>query len=182
MPANLEEFLHSRFGPNIVANHKKSSLAKLESIVESQKYESGRIDLCLLEGRPFIAIIHEVLTKSIDLVMVEPDTGGSVNKLFFGTTAMNLLRKCPCPVWVFKSALHGTYHRILAPIDTSTKRKEEKKLNDSIIEIAATLADREDAELHVVHCWEASGETMLRSNVPPAQAALIEEYSLFALA
>ena len=179
LPANLEEFLHSRLGTNIVATHKKSSLAKLESIVESKKQGSGRINLRIFEGRPFIAVIHEVLTKSLDLVMAEPETGGSVNRLFFGTTAMNLLRKCPCPVWIYKPAVHGTYRRILAAVDTSTKREEEKRLNESIIDIAGTLAEREDAELHVVHCWEASGETMLRSNVPPAQAGIIEEYTQF---
>ena len=181
LPANLEEFLHSQLGTNIVANHRKSTLTKLESIVESKKQKDQRVNLRIFEGRPFIAVIKEVLSRSFDLVMVEPDTGGSVNKLFFGTTAMNLLRKCPCPVWVFKPAVHGTYRRILASIDTSTKREEERELNKSIMEIAVILAEREDAELHVVHCWEASGETILRSNVPPAQAALIEEYSLFAL-
>ena len=181
LPRNLEEFLHTRLGTNILATHKKSSLSKLESIVESKKRESVRINLQIFEGRPFMAVIKEILIRSFDLVMVKREINNSINKFFFGTTVMNLLRKCPCPVWVYKPAARGTYRHILAAIDTSTQREEEKRLNESIIEIAATLAEREDAELHVVHCWEASGETILRSNVPPAQAALIEEYSQFVL-
>ena len=177
VPRNLEELIQFKLGENVVAIHKKSSRDKLELCVEPHIFDGQRIHYQILEGRPFIAVIKAVLERSFDLVMIEPEANESVNRFFFGATVMNLLRKCPCPVWVFKPALHGTYNRILAAIDTSTKRENEKKLNESIIEISETLAAREDAELHVIHCWEGSGESVVRSNVPPHLASVIEEYT-----
>ena len=80
---------------------------------------------------------------------------------------MHLLRKCPCPVWLVKPKAPKTYQRILVAVDVDDgylpKELETRhRLNVQILETAASLAISESAELHVVHAWEAVGESAMR--------------------
>lgn len=51
-------------------------------------------------GRAWLEIIHEVLRSGQQLVVVGTGDAGAAERLLFGSTAMRLLRKCPCPVLV----------------------------------------------------------------------------------
>ena len=73
---------------------------------------------------------------------------------------MHLLRKCPCPVWLIKPHASRSYKRILAAVDVDDfyppqELKTRHLLNVQILEMAASLALAESAELHVVHAWES---------------------------
>lgn len=131
-----------------------------------------------LEGnQPFVAIIREVLRDERDLVLVPDDLPISLRSRLFGSTATHLLRKCPCPVWVLKgtpppSGRDGL-RRVLAAIDATTEDPLEARLNKTILELATSLAERESAEVHVVHCWSVYGESMLaaRGRLSPRELA-----------
>jgi len=176
IPKTLNELIQSKLKSKLLDDYKKQIDLLLEQALEPHKEQGIPISYRFIEGKPFLSIIKQVLKNAFDLVILSPDKEDSVRDMFFGTTVMNLLRKCPRPVWVFKPALKGTYNRVLAAVDTSTRIDEEKRLNASIVEMARVLAEREDAELHFVHCWEASGEIFLRSSIPPAYSGIIEEY------
>ena len=64
-----------------------------------------------------------------------------------------LMRKCPCPVWVVKPGQHERYARILAAVDTDPDDASKDALNRTIMELATSLAQLEQSELHVVHAW-----------------------------
>jgi universal stress protein E len=55
-------------------------------------------------GRAWQEIIREVLRSGQQLVIVGTRDAGAAERLLFGSTAMRLLRKCPCPVWVTRPA------------------------------------------------------------------------------
>jgi nucleotide-binding universal stress UspA family protein len=80
---------------------------------------------------------------------------------------MHLLRKCPCPVWLVKPEKADSYRRILAAVDVDDnyppeELKTRQALNGTVMELASSLAVSEFAELHVVHAWEAVGESAMR--------------------
>lgn len=51
-------------------------------------------------GVPWEVVIELVQAQQFDLV-VKPARGtGASGRVFFGTTALHLFRRCPCPVWV----------------------------------------------------------------------------------
>ena len=72
---------------------------------------------------------------------------------------MRLMRKCPCPVWVMKGAQTSPYTRILAAVDPSSHEPTQDSLNLIILQLAASMARKEEGELHITYVWNSSGES-----------------------
>lgn len=120
----------------------------------------------VLVGLQFLEIIRDVLRHDCDLVIKAPDVQEWMEHLL-GSEDMHLLRKCPCPVWLIKPTAPKTYRRILAAVDVSEiypqpEKKPRRALNQQIIEMAASVAREDTAELHVVHSWHVFAESALR--------------------
>lgn len=124
------------------------------------------IQINVLSGTPFLEIISDVLRNNRDLVIKTAESGGLLDRVF-GSNDMHLLRKCPCPVWLAKPESPNSYQRILAAVDVDDDYPLEElnarhQLNRQILEMASSLALSEFAELHIVHAWEAIGESAMR--------------------
>ena len=117
--------------------------------------ETGMIQLKVVAGREFIEIIKEVLRNNHDLVIkTVHGMGGTTSDMLFGSTAMHLLRKCPCPVWLKKPDQGERFQRIMAAVDVVPLEVEENNLNNIIMELATSQAQLEKSELHIVHVWK----------------------------
>ena len=113
-------------------------------------------------GNPFVEVIRAVLRDGYDLLIkpARPRTGAGTG--LFGSVDMHLLRKCPCPVWIDREPeRHGlgavaddapSYRSILAAVDPVAT--DARPLNQMIMDRATALAERDGAELHVVHAWQ----------------------------
>jgi len=128
----------------------------------------AKIDTKVLVGVPFIEIIREVLRNRRDLVIKACEPMEWLNQRF-GSEDMHLLRKCPCPVWLVKPSAPGTYRRVLAAVDVNNAYPQDeiesrRSLNLQIIELAVSMAIADFAELHIVHAWEALGESEMRGS------------------
>jgi universal stress protein E len=141
--------------------------ARLSSLIEPYGRRI-RIQTKVLIGTPYLEIIREVLTEGHDLVIRPPEGAGWARRLI-GTDEMNLLRKCPCPVWLIKCKRSRSFRRILAAVDVGDiDRPGEETLhamNCRILEVASSLALRERAELHIAHAWDAVGEAIVRGTM-----------------
>ena len=115
----------------------------------------------VLTGIPFIEVIHAVQRNGYDLLMKVARPSGKLAERLFGSSDMHLLRKCPCPVWIDRPDCALPYQSILAAVDP--KGHTGEGLNRLIMDLATSLAEREQARLHVVHVWQLEGEPMLRS-------------------
>lgn len=138
---------------------------RLQPLVEPYR---KRIDARtrVLIGTPFLEIIREVLRNGRDLVVKSPETWHWLGRLF-GSDDRHLLRKCPCPVWLIKPEAPKSYRLILAAVDvddgyTPVELRTRQALNLQILQMASSLALSEFAELHVVHVWNAVGESLMR--------------------
>jgi len=145
---------------NIVTGHRK----RLEELVAPWS-RNIKIKSKVLIGISFLEIIHEVLRNGHDLVFKMAESGGVLNRVF-GSDDMHLLRKCPCPVWLLKAKSPKAYQRILAAVDVDDNYPSEELntrhlLNVQILEMASSLSLSESVELHIVHAWEAIGESFM---------------------
>lgn len=143
----------------------KTHEQRLEALIKPYR---ERLDLSykVLLGSPFLEIIHEVLRYHCDLVITTPEPQDWLDR-FFSSDDMHLLRKCPCPVWFIKPDGAKTYRRIVAAVDVADdyppdELKTRHALNREILDMASALALSEFAELHIVHAWEATGESAMR--------------------
>ena len=144
--------------------------------------EKIEIQQRVLEGTPFLAIIHEVLRHHYDLVIKVTETQDWLTRLF-GSDDMHLLRKCPAPVWLVKPTSPPNYQRILAAIDiaddesaSGAEAAQQHALSQQILEMASALARSNSAELSIVHVWEAFGEGIMRGGLMNAPEEKVSIY------
>ena len=145
---------------------------QLRSLLDALPSEGLDIKTRLLPGTPFLEIIKQVMREGHDLVIKPAEGRGGLTSMLFGSTDLHLLRKCPCPVWIIKPAKRKKYARILAAVDPDPAERSNAELNKLILDLATSLAQRENSELHIVHAWSMVYETALRSgraNLPMSE-------------
>lgn len=114
-------------------------------------------------GEPFIEVIRHILTDDHDLLMVGEPVAERPDDPHLSSGVMKLLRKCPVPVWVFRSGRSGP-GRVLALVDPCPDDPVRDRLNDVIMDLATSLARRQGWEFHLGHAWALEGEATLRSS------------------
>ena len=123
-------------------------------------------------GKPFIEIIHFVGANDCDLVIVGDTESTTHQKRGVPADVMQLLRKCPVPVWVMRPC-ENYRPRVLALIDPGDADPVRSGLNDLVIDAAMSVALTEGADVHIATAWDLPGEALLRSSafvsVPAAE-------------
>ncbi len=141
------------------------ALERLEGIREESVANVKDAEIVVCSGVPFLEIVRDVICNKRDLVIMtaEEEAAHGMRGLFFGSTSMHLMRKCPCPVWVLNSIAHDTFDGVLAAVDPNPMyTKKRTAINRTILELASSLARIENASLHIVHAWDVFGEATLR--------------------
>lgn len=148
---------------NLTAAVVADRLEGLEALVKPYQQRLN-IRLDVLEGNTFIEVIRAVLKNAYDLVIKPAENPNWLERLF-GNNDMNLLRQCPCPVWLMKPREKASYNNILAAVDFDPLNPlgADLALNREILELAGLLALSNVASLHLTHAWEPIGETILLS-------------------
>ena len=149
-----------------------SRLQDLEDMASVLRQDGLEVDLVVTTGNPFVELIRQVVKDQHDIVIKTAQ--GLENRLggLLGTTALHLMRKCPCPVWVVKPPTGETFGRVLAAVDPKPDQPGEDPLSIKVLELASSVAAASGATLHIVHAWWLHAEAMLRSrriNLPPAE-------------
>ncbi|HET9032857.1 MAG TPA: universal stress protein [Dokdonella sp.] len=146
---------------------------KLEALIEPHAKRLN-IQVEVLVGRTFLEVIRFVLRNKHDLLIKPAENPGFIERLF-GSDDMQLLRNCPCPVWLARAGEKSKYQNILAAVDFNPDMPDavEQDLNRQILGLAGSLAFSDFAALHVVHVWDAPSEAMVRiwANNPQVASA-----------
>jgi len=172
----LADHFQRNYGIDLNAQLREQRLQALDALTKPYTDAGTVIYSKVTTGTPFIEIVRAVQRNGYDLVMkmAQHDTG--LTPALFGSTDMHLLRKCPCPVWIDRPAPATTYQRVLAAVDPFDD--ESGDLQRLILDLATSLAEREQAELEIVHAWQLPGESSLRNGrgrIPPAELDLLLE-------
>ncbi|MEZ6055366.1 MAG: universal stress protein [Planctomycetaceae bacterium] len=101
----------------------------------------------VVAGRVWEALIRYVLAQDIDLLIVGTSSRGVASRFFFGSTTVKLLRKCPCPVWVYRPETDGHVQTILVADDFSD-------VGLKALHMGVSAAQLMNARLLVVHAIE----------------------------
>lgn len=134
----------------------------LEPIIAALVEEGVQAGVSILTGTPFLAIIRQVMKQKHDLVIMAADGRSKLKGQLLGSTSLHLMRKCPCPVWVMKPTWRERFHRVLAAVDPEDGEDEKNQLNIKIMDLATSLAEMEQSELHIVHAWDFQVEHLLQ--------------------
>jgi nucleotide-binding universal stress UspA family protein len=116
----------------------------------------------VLQGSAFVEVIRMVLREGHDIV-IKGATAAAHGRGTLKGVDMHLLRKCPCPVWMLMGPNDAHFDRILAAVDpTSSGDPARDRLDRLVLDLATSLAQREAADVHVVHAWFLQEEQALR--------------------
>lgn len=134
---------------------------KLTGLADEFSRDSLAVEIFVSCGDPAQEIAKRVIAANHDLVVKTADGLSATGKLF-GSIARSLLRICPCPIWVLKPQIHGEFDQVVAAIDVDDDDETHRKLNLDILELAYSIAQRDNAQLHVVSVWNLWMEQALR--------------------
>jgi len=138
---------------------------RLEALGALAKSRSDvRITTAVLRGRPAISLIQEVLRSDHDLLIRAH--GRDLTARTFGPIDTQLLRQCPCPVWLLGPAERSEPRHILATVDLASDVPDAEALNHHIIDLALTLGEAEHARISVLYVWTLFGQRVLPSHMP----------------
>ena len=140
---------HEEIAPQLLAEAIQERKEWLQGLMA--KHVDIDVTINVIEGERFLEIIRQVLRNQHDLVITTTGENKGIRTQLFGTTTMKLMRKCPCPVWVIKRDQTKPYKRILAAVDPTDDDVKRDSLNPLILELAAGMARKEKAELHIIH-------------------------------
>ncbi len=131
--------------------------------VAAQLKEQGvaAISTSLLRGRSSEQLTGEVIAKKCDLLIRYRKGVDSRRRGLFGTTAMNLLRFCPCPVLLVDEHHSVDASRVLACVDVA----DANEVNDEIMRHAIRIAA--EAGVYVLSCWEMLNRAALYGYMEP---------------
>jgi nucleotide-binding universal stress UspA family protein len=141
----------------------------LDRIAESRAGTGLSIRSKVLRGSAAIALIQEVLTAGHDLVI--RSHGRQRKGAFppFGTTDLQILRKCPVPVWLVGPDVRGRPRKVLAAVHANPDDRVETDLNIAIIELGLLIADLEHGGLTILQAWSAWGEELIAPRITAAE-------------
>lgn len=131
----------------------------------SETVPDGTIDLTVTVGKAYLEVIRHVARSGCDFVVKKAEPLSGVDRFLFASTDQHLLRKCPCPVWLQTPAATSRPGRVLAAVDLDVWDAAEPEtltaLNRRVVDASCMIARARDAEVIILHAWEAPGEGMV---------------------
>ena len=150
---------------------------KLEVLAARLRERGIDADTRVLYGKTSVEIIREVLRGEHDLVLRVAKGKDSRQQGFFGSTAVKLLRKCPCAVWLVAPNTTPKFSHVLGCVDTSTEEQLDADLNDSVYELASSISQYHQGRYSIIHAWSIWNEQMIKSRLNPEAFEEMEKNS-----
>jgi len=155
-PSYMQSVLHGSKFHESIATHEREAMER--ELMQWSSGDDGPVAQTVIEeGRPASTIVGRVIAEQHDLLVVSTDFDETDSALL-----RQLLRTCPCPVWVARQR-HLRPNRVLAAVDPAPDHSE---LNREILLHAAWTAELASGELHLAHAWQ----------VEPSQMVMVGDY------
>jgi universal stress protein E len=116
----------------------------LRGLVAQARAQGIQATSTLAAGNGWLELIRQVLRERHDLVLIGTRDRTGLDSMLIGSTAVKVIRRCPCPVWVVKPDTHRIPLQILVasalhPVDEDSLR------------LAVQLAKLTQATVHALH-------------------------------
>ena len=107
------------------------------------------------------AIVRQVLRSRPDVLIIESPRRGRLDRWFLTNTDWELIRSCPCPLWIIKSKTLPSHPSVFAALDPSHAHAKSARLDSAIPaaagQVVTAMARRWKADLLVMGAVSRSG-------------------------
>jgi nucleotide-binding universal stress UspA family protein len=126
-----------------------------------------RCDTVLTKGsRRARKLIAQVIEEEHDLLVRDASPEHGDSRSAFGDVDHQLVRHCPCPVWLLREERHqASSGQVLIAVDAILEDPIHRDLNKRLIRYGRALARSFGAELHILHVWDFDSTGCLRGSV-----------------
>lgn len=153
---------------------RRAEQERVESLAETLRAEGLEVDVEVSWGVPWQVALERVEREGADL-LVKPASGvGQAGRVFFGSTALHLFRRCPCPIWVVgeDGRLPERVWAAVDPLPAGGRRAIAHAVLDWAETVSAWRADRPT----ILSAWQAPGAEWLGELVDdPTLAAYVRD-------
>jgi len=154
----------SSFFQDLIKNAATRAARQLEILSHKLELEIGQeVTTKVVTGRMDLEVVAEVKRTGSDFVVKDCEASTCVLSSVFGSSDINLMRRCPCPVLILKPSDRPQLNKILVAVDKDEEAPENHLLNIELLRLASWLAVSYSCELHVLHVWDYPFESLLRS-------------------
>lgn len=159
------------YGPAAEALHAEArrQLAALGAAVAALAAEA-RAGGLLAQHRVETGIVQRIAVAAAVVgghdVLVKAATPESGSRLRHGPLARQLLRQCPCPVWIEQPDTPPRLRGVLVAVNPDPSAPEDHALALELLADAAAIARADGAALHVLHAWKLFGEGLAGDSLP----------------
>lgn len=158
LPETLDPYKDS-YQQTLIDNVKKA-ISKAESQLDKTIPVQG-IVVEFENGTPhLIRIISRIIHDKHDLLMKAVESG-KMNE-GFKALDLELVRKCPCPVWLCRDKKEEIAAHIGVAIDPQSEEDVGKELAIKLLKVADQLASKSGSPLSIITCWDFPFENTLR--------------------
>lgn len=98
-------------------------------------------------------IVRRVLRGDCAMVLKDTHYHSAIRRALFSNTDWNLIRTCPCPLWLVKPDHQVEGKPVLAAVDPRRSHDKPETLDDRILEAAIDIAAGVKTNLQVLHAY-----------------------------
>lgn len=143
LPANTQEKI-------LVSDRQRCLEALIASFQKQNSIDNNITCLVHIAQKPSIGIIQQVLRDQHDLLLVST-RDKSIQKTLLGSTTLDIMRRCPCPIWAVKPEANER-KKIMVGIHFDPKLEDRNKaLNQEILRLTTRFKRTTTEELHFVN-------------------------------
>lgn len=159
MPEGLHRLMATLGMASADYSDQQTKQAALVQAVEQAQQRNVVATSQLLQSRPLEGIVREALTQDFNVLLKAAQPTHGIRQVLLGHLDRQLIRQCPCPVWIEKPSSSPSHDMILAAVDPTPfvqdadGESQSQETNINILRWATHLAELEQAQLHVVHVW-----------------------------
>lgn len=144
-----------------LADRIRESIADAEAALEMHPGEV-QVSVNVESGdTPALRIVRRVIRDAHDLLIKQAEPID--RRAGFRALDMQLLRQCPCPVWLCRPISRSRSDmRVAVAVDVQSTEPAGRDLALQLLRLSRALADTCSGELDIVSCWDFELEDYLR--------------------
>jgi universal stress protein E len=100
---------------------------------------------------PHVALVRHVLRAKPDLLIAASHRHNRFSRLLLANTDWELIRHCPCPLWLVRSKTLRKHPRLLVAVDPLHSHAKPAQLDDNLLQTARVVARKTGGRVAIAH-------------------------------